>query len=421
MESPNSSMIRRQFKYLSRFYSHLGTLSPEALESSRKARGTKERFTPYQRMLVSRISSQDIRIFYAPFDFVNVLARVVILGISPDYNTMFRAYSLALKTRPNACDRHLRLRSIAVEVARKSLYHDERSDLVKMMDGIGLNNALGIKSCSEMFDTYPEILHMTSVMRYPTFKGAITYIGFGHKPELLSYERFREDFVNVRLASELRSTSEALIIPLGDIASEVLLHLIRRNVLDYRRCMLGFPNASRISAERWSLYEKRKKFLGNKVRLWASLHHVSKSAKQYRAESKAEHFFRVSRIQKSLAPKFDISYVRKNEKGIWKAVQEIPRNLAIPRTKGIYITHLLLTSFYQSGPKYLQRKLEREGVVLSPKATSIVDLLATSQQSVSWDRVVEWSKVRGKEFEGLSPTSVLYSASKFRSCLIERK
>jgi hypothetical protein len=52
-----------------------------------------------------------------------------------------------------------------------------RTNLVSMLDHIGLASAFGIKTCANLFNPAYERVHFTSALRYPVFVGDANYNG----------------------------------------------------------------------------------------------------------------------------------------------------------------------------------------------------------------------------------------------------
>ena len=61
-----------------------------------------------------------------------------------------------------------------------------RNNLIDMLDEIGLNRKLNISSCSEMFNEENNLMHTTSLIKYPVFINGKNYNG--HNPEILKNE-----------------------------------------------------------------------------------------------------------------------------------------------------------------------------------------------------------------------------------------
>jgi len=210
-----------------------------------------------------RIVKEDgLEIFYAPLDYVNRQARVIIVGITPGWTQMEVAYRqarldlLAGLSGAQVCRR-------AKEQARFA--GAIRTNLISMLDGVGLPGYLGLSGSEALFSTHGSLLHTTSAIRYPVFAEGKDYTG--HRPRLLKHTTLTR-FLDTHLAGELQEASQGLIVPLGQAVSEALAYLVERGVVDQRRCLIGFPHPSGANARRERLFDERKSELERQLRSW---------------------------------------------------------------------------------------------------------------------------------------------------------
>jgi hypothetical protein len=210
-----------------------------------------------------RIVKEDgLEIFYAPFDYVNRQAKVIVVGITPGWTQMEVAY------------RQARLDLVAglgaAEVCRRAKEQagfagGMRANLVSMLDGIGLPGYLGLRESGLLFSSHRSLLHTTSAIRYPVFVERKNYTG--HRPKLLKHETLRT-FLDTHLAQELEEASGAVIVPLGKAVSEALSYLVERGVVDQWRCLIGFPHPSGLNVRRVQQFNERKDRLEGRLQSW---------------------------------------------------------------------------------------------------------------------------------------------------------
>lgn len=219
-----------------------------------------ERFSLYQ--------DERTRICYAPFDHVNTVAKVIVLGITPGRNSTvnaFRAATAALR----AGETHEKALRAAKEAGS---FSNMRSRIAEMLDGIGLHTALAVASCGEIFSSRYDLLHPTSVMRYPVFtwnRSKKTWINYtGYSPRLHEWEQART-YIESLLKSELQQLDAALIVPCGEAVTAVLRCMCQKCWIDDRRCLFGFPHASGANGHMQEFYQARKRDLAAKVAAWA--------------------------------------------------------------------------------------------------------------------------------------------------------
>jgi hypothetical protein len=193
---------------------------------------------------------------------INRSAKIVIVGITPGFQQMEIAIRFARgalasgRTNSEAC----------IEAkARASFAGTMRLNLIAMLNGIGLHEALGITDCGGLFDAFQFQLHTTSAIRYPVFVRGENYTG--HTPRPLRHLVLREMIFSV-LAPELAAVPDALIVPLGKAVEECLSALISSGLLNPDRCLFGFPHPSGGNGHRKRLFEENRDVLKMKAASW---------------------------------------------------------------------------------------------------------------------------------------------------------
>jgi hypothetical protein len=208
--------------------------------------------------------SEDVEIYYAPLDFVNVEAKIAIVGITPGWTQMeiaFRRASAILRDGGTSVEALRRAKEEA------SFAGAMRNNLVKMLDEIGLQRAMRLNSCRDLFGSDSHLVHTTSAVRHPTFIHGRNYSG--HSPDLLSHPLLSR-YIKVVLAAELTILRKALIIPLGKCVDAVFRRLIQTGALSAKRCLLGFPHPSGANGHRRTEFEQRRDEFVRVVEEWAS-------------------------------------------------------------------------------------------------------------------------------------------------------
>lgn len=196
-------------------------------------------------------SEGELSISYAPFDYITPRAKVVIVGITPGAQ---QAANALAETR-----RQL-LAGITAEAALKaakvfaSFSGPMRTNLVAMLDYIGLNKWIGINSCSNLWSNSAELVQFTSALRYPVFVGGKNYSG---SPSM-SRTTILRDLVITRLGEEAATLTDAIWVPLGPKAEEGLKLLTTANLLPQERVLSGLPHPSGANAERIAYFLGRK-------------------------------------------------------------------------------------------------------------------------------------------------------------------
>jgi hypothetical protein len=218
-----------------------------------------------------------LSVIYAPVDFVNTRARIVLAGLTPSWKQARAAYAAHAELREASEPAELREAGNAaagaeseaatgLEIQRRSAFAGTmRQNLVAMLDELGVQHLLGIASTQSLFGEDAHLLHATSALRYPVFKAGKNYSGQHPKP--LAHPFLRAMLERV-CAPELARVEDALIVPLGKAAEEGLEHLTGLGVLRAERVLRGFPHPSAANAHRKVEFARAKPDLEWQVRSW---------------------------------------------------------------------------------------------------------------------------------------------------------
>ncbi len=213
-----------------------------------------------------------LRIYYAPFDWINTNAKIIIVGITPGKDSMlnaFRASAAALR-QGQEIDECSRLGKQA------GSFSNARSTISRMFDELDIPKALGIDRSEELFGTRYDLLHPTSCIRYPVFvwrnKESRWTNYTGHSPKLLKWKTSLHYIENV-LAEELSLIPRAIVVPCGEAVDGALRHLSEKRLLDISRCLQGFPHPSGANGHRLKYFNERKGRLKEVVHTWSRRWH----------------------------------------------------------------------------------------------------------------------------------------------------
>jgi hypothetical protein len=199
--------------------------------------------------------------YYAPFDYINPRAEVLLVGITPGWQQMEGAYREARR----ALHEGVQLDAVGRRVKQHaSFVGSMRSNLIPMLDGIGLHRSLGLPTCADLFGAASHYVHTTSAIRYPVFNKEEDYRG---SPDPLRVPVLRAMIYSL-LREELELLPEALVIPLGSCVDKILEDLIANHVLARRRCLIGFPHASGSNGWRVQYFRERRDNLSRKRQRW---------------------------------------------------------------------------------------------------------------------------------------------------------
>jgi len=188
--------------------------------------------------------------YYAPFDHVNGNARVVLVGITPGQTQAGNGLK--------ALQQELRKGTPvprALEIAKgfASFSGPMRPNLIELLDAIELPRLLGIDSAVQLFGNRADLVHYTSVLRYPVTLSGKNYSG---TPRIVSTRYTREELH--WFSEEAGLLPQALFIPLGPAVTAALALLASEGRLDTGRILSGLPHPSGANAERIAYFCGRK-------------------------------------------------------------------------------------------------------------------------------------------------------------------
>lgn len=194
-----------------------------------------------------------VSIHYAPFDYTNETAKVVIVGITPGKTQMVNAIAEARRQMASGASED---RTLAAAKRTASFSGAMRPNLVGLLNKIGLNQWLGISSCDTLFSSASELVQTTSALRFPVFVDGENYNG---TPNMLKHPLLRR-YVIEHFGKEAQTLNDAVFVPLGDKVTETLRFLASQGVIRPEQVLDGLPHPSGANAERIAY------FLGNKSR-----------------------------------------------------------------------------------------------------------------------------------------------------------
>lgn len=160
--------------------------------------------------------TEGLVVYDAPIGWVNRDARLALIGVTPGFTQMEIVYRSV---------RRLLLAGASPEDACRLAKYEAsfggpmRANLLRMLDDLGVPQLLGIRSAAELFGSASHLLHTTSAVCYPTFRGTLNYTG--SRPPLARCT-FLMRYVREILASELSLLKAAVFVPLGKSVATVL-------------------------------------------------------------------------------------------------------------------------------------------------------------------------------------------------------
>ena len=195
-----------------------------------------------------------ISIYYAPFEYVNEKARIVLVGITPGLQQAANALNAA-KTgleKGNSSEDILKaVKSYA------SFSGPMRTNLISMLDDVGIHKKLDISSTALLFSSHAHLVQMASILKNPVFVDGKNYSG---SPSMLKTPLLRDsiqDFFGTEVCNKLKTS---LFIPLGPKVTEGLEWLALQGFIDENQILSGVLHPAGSNNERIAY------FLGNKAK-----------------------------------------------------------------------------------------------------------------------------------------------------------
>jgi len=176
----------------------------------------------------------DLEIYYAPFDYVNSKAKIMIVGITPGLQQMLQSFQVindgkSLKEVKDLC----------------SFKGSMRTTLIKYLDELKVNKKLKINSCESLFNLHSKYLHTTSLVKYPVFDKGKNYSGSN-----ILKKKILIEFIEKNFLKELKTLKKAIIIPLGNTVSSTIEYLNNKYNLKLTCFLKGFPHPSGANARK---------------------------------------------------------------------------------------------------------------------------------------------------------------------------
>ena len=187
----------------------------------------------------------NIKIYYAPFDYINSKAKIMIIGITPGLQQMVQSFEAVNNGRT------------LKEVKDLSSFKGSmRTTLIKYLDALKINKKLRIKSCESLFNINSRYLHSTSLIKYPVFDKGKNYSGSN-----LLKKKILLDFLETHFVKELKKLDKTIIVPLGNTVSSTIDYLNDKFNLKLKYFLKGFPHPSGLNVR------KDVQFKENKIRM----------------------------------------------------------------------------------------------------------------------------------------------------------
>ncbi|MDC1181544.1 hypothetical protein OAT21_01840 [Candidatus Pelagibacter sp.] len=185
----------------------------------------------------------NIKIYYAPFDYINSKAKIMIVGITPGLQQMLQSFQAINDGK-----------SLKEVKDLSSFKGSMRTTLIKYLDELEVNKKLKIKSCESLFNKNSKHLHTTSLVKYPVFDKGKNYSGAN-----ILKKKILIEFIEKNFLKELKTLKKAIIIPLGNTVSSTIEYLNNKYHLQLACFLKGFPHPSGANARKNIQFKENKR------------------------------------------------------------------------------------------------------------------------------------------------------------------
>lgn len=179
-----------------------------------------------------------VKIYYAPFEYINPLASIVLVGITPGPTQMVNANKTAreaLLSGLSDVEAMIRAKAVAAFSGEPM-----RSNLVNQLNHWGFDQWLGLDDSAQFFSGAAHLVQTTSLLRYPVFVDGDDYRG---SPDMLKHPLLRQILFD-HFVAEVGEMKNAVFVGLGPMVQKVLNHLVKEGVVDKERVIGGMLHPS---------------------------------------------------------------------------------------------------------------------------------------------------------------------------------
>ncbi|WP_010283192.1 hypothetical protein [Bacillus timonensis] len=209
--------------------------------------------------LLEKDEKKHLEIYYAPFEYVNEAAKVMIVGITPGMHQMKRSFSTILDPK----NKYLSDEELLHQVKNNSSFEGPmRKNLIRMLDELGLHSYLEINSTSKLFTSASHLVQTASVIRYPVFYKGKNYSG--STPNMVRNELLKKHIME-SFTKEVEILQNPFIIPLGVNVTAVLDELAENDYVSPDSILYGFPHTSGGNGHRHRQFAENKEQMKKKL------------------------------------------------------------------------------------------------------------------------------------------------------------
>jgi len=188
--------------------------------------------------------------FYAPFDWINEDADIVLIGITPGK----RQAKAALKALRSALVGGKSVDEAAKMAKQAASFEGEMRDIAaRLMNRFDLHKIFGLSDTKELFGGASQRAHYTSLLRYPVLhwqtkkkpdgKKSTGWFDYSGGDDAFSAEMLLRS-IRENFEPELAKFRQAWLVPFGPIPARALEGMVQRGLVDSDRVLPGINHPS---------------------------------------------------------------------------------------------------------------------------------------------------------------------------------
>lgn len=182
--------------------------------------------------------------YYAPTEWINPKAKLVIVGITPGPTQAANALKAARAQLLAGASEQDTLRMAKLTGGFSGPL---RKNLVDMLDHVGIHAWAGVRGCDELFSARSDLVQLASVLPYTVVvDGDKPYNG---TPKLLRSPMLKSLLME-RFLPSVQAIPNAKLLALGDVPFEALNWLADQGYIDGKRILGRMPHPGGANIER---------------------------------------------------------------------------------------------------------------------------------------------------------------------------
>ena len=216
--------------------------------SIRDLRHLRDDATPQSQFRLWEDPAKKLSCYYAPFDYVNAHARLILVGITPGRTQMNRALNAARLALSAGTSMSEAVRKVKRE---GSFSGAMRSNIVNTLNRLGYHTKLGVTCASQLWGTDDHLVHFCSLLKYPVFLAGNDYNG---KPKAHKDVNLHKMLLEGFAADLKLLPRDAILLPLGETVLESIVALksaghVPQDLLSFEGKYVAPPHPSGANAE----------------------------------------------------------------------------------------------------------------------------------------------------------------------------